>query len=132
MASVNLSAEQLHGSWRLVSATTVDPAGRPPPYGPIPMGNLVLNAAGRMMGVICDGRTEMPPGEPRGYTSYCGNFEVSGDELTTNVDAASNPDRVGGQQVRKLVFRGDLLVLTPPRRPDGDLCEFVYAREGPA
>jgi hypothetical protein len=132
MTAQALTAERLHGSWRLVSASTIDPPGRPPPYGPVPMGHLVLNPAGRMMGVICDGRAAMPAGEARAYTSYCGNFEVRGDELVTRVDAASSPDRVGGRQVRKLAFRDGLLVLTPPRRPDGDLCEFAYAREGPA
>jgi hypothetical protein len=95
------------------------------------MGRLVLTEAGRMMGVICDGRTAIPAGEARGYTSYCGNYALDGETLTTLVDAASNPERLGERQVRKLAWREGLLVLVPPPRPNGEVCEFVYHREGP-
>ena len=58
-----------------------------PPYGPEPMGRLVLTGAGRMMAVLCDGRTSIPEGEKRVYSSYCGNYRVETDTLTTIVDA---------------------------------------------
>jgi hypothetical protein len=57
---------------------------------------------------------------------------VAGDEFATLVDGASNPAWIGGRQVRKLSFRGARMVLTSPRRPTGELCSFVYEREGSA
>ncbi len=122
------------GTWRLQSATAVDAAGRAlrPPYGPSPMGRLILSPAGRMMVVICDGRASIPDGEKRSYSSYCGNFRVDGDTLLTHVDAAALAERIGGQQVRKFAFRNGNLVLIPPRRPNGEQRELVWTLDGPA
>lgn len=126
--------ERICGTWRLVSATAVDRDGQPmpPPYGPSPMGRLILSPAGRMMVVICDGRTSIPEGEKRGYSSYCGNFRIEGDSLMTRVDAAALAERIGGQQVRAFAFRNGHLVLVPPRRPNGEQRELVWQRDGPA
>ena len=68
------------GTWRLVETAGHDPEGRPlaPPYGPVPMGIVTFTAEGRMMAVLCDGRTAMPEGEKREYNSYCGNYSVEG------------------------------------------------------
>lgn len=125
---------RLLGTWRLLSATAVDRDGQQirPPYGPDPMGRLILSAAGRMLVVICDGRTSIPDGGKRGYSSYCGNFAIDGDRLITTVDAAVLTDRVGGQQVRQFQFRNGHLVLIPPRRPDGEQRELVWVLDGPA
>jgi multidrug efflux pump subunit AcrA (membrane-fusion protein) len=35
-----------------------------------PLGRLTLTADGRMMSVVCDGRTELPAGVRREYSSY--------------------------------------------------------------
>lgn len=106
------------GTWRLVRATAQDAQGNPlpAPYGPRPMGRVTLDADGRMMAVLCDGRTELPAGSAREYTSYCGNYRFDGSTLVTRVDAASDPARVGSDQVRDARFEGDLLVLRPPLR----------------
>jgi hypothetical protein len=133
MASETIGPEQVLGTWRLVASTAVDAAGRelPAPYGPRPMGRLVLDAAGRMMAVLCDGRPAMADGETRAYGSYCGNFRVEKNTLITTVDAAAVSERIGGQQIRKLEFRDGLLVLIPPRRPDGEQRELFWERDGP-
>ena len=130
----SIKAEQLLGTWKLVSATAVDAQGRPlkPPYGPEPMGRLALTGAGRMMAVLCDGRTSMPEGEKRVYSSYCGNYRVEADTLTTTVDAAAVVERIGSKQVRKLELRDGRLVLIPPRRADGEQRELVWEFCGPA
>ena len=108
------------GTWRLVMTRAHDDAGEPmhPPYGPQPMGTVVFSAAQRMIAVLCDGRPVLPADEPeREYTSYCGTYSFDGTTLVTRVDAASDPSRIGGDQVRKVRFEGDRMVLTPPPRP---------------
>jgi hypothetical protein len=133
VAAEAIRPEQLHGTWRLVASAAVDAEGQklPPPYGPEPMGRLVLNATGRLMAVLCDGRPDLPDGTKRAYGSYCGNFRVENDTLVTIVDAAALSDRIGGSQVRRLEFRDGRLVLIPPRRRNGEQRELFWEREGP-
>jgi hypothetical protein len=95
------------------------------------MGRLVLDAAGRMMAVLCDGRPTMPAGETRAYGSYCGNYRVENNTLITTVDAAAIAERIGGQQIRTLAFRDGLLVLIPPRQPNGEQRELFWQHDGP-
>ena len=48
---------------------------------------------------------------------YCGNYSFDGTTLVTRVDAASEPGRLGGDQIRRIRFDGGRLVLMPPPRP---------------
>jgi hypothetical protein len=109
------------GTWRLVRATarTADGKELPPPYGGHGMGRVVLAADGRMMAVVCDGRRELPVGLRREYSSYCGNYTFDGSRLVTRVDAASDPSRIGSDQVRNVRFEDGLMVLQPPVRSYG-------------
>jgi hypothetical protein len=106
------------GTWRLISTEGRDDVGNAlaPPYGPQPMGLVVFAADGRMMAVLCDGRANLPAGEPRQYVSYAGNYGFDGATLTTRVDASSEASRVGGDQVRSVSFDGGRMTLRPPRR----------------
>jgi hypothetical protein len=106
------------GTWRLVKAEAHDPSGRllPAPYGGKGMGRVTFNAEGRMAAVVVDGRPELPPGIARDYSSYCGNYTFDGDRLVTRVDAASDPARIGSDQVRDVSFDGERMVLRPPPR----------------
>ena len=108
------------GTWRLVMTRAHNDAGEAmhPPYGPKPMGVTVFLADGRMIAVLCDARPELPDDDPeREYGSYCGNYTFDGATLVTRVDAASDPARIGSDQVRRVRFDGDRLVLMPPPRP---------------
>jgi hypothetical protein len=107
------------GTWRLVGAKAQDADGHllPPPYGGHGLGRVTFTANGRMMSVVCDGRKELPPGVQRDYSSYCGNYSFDGHRLVTRVDAASDPARIGSDQVREVRFDGDHMVLRPPPRP---------------
>jgi lipocalin-like protein len=112
--------QDIVGTWRLAMTRATNDAGQPmrPPYGPNPMGIVVFGANGRMMAVLCDGRTSMPDDEPlREYMSYCGNYRFDGSTLVARVDASSDPNRVGGDQVRRVHFEDGRLVLMPPPRP---------------
>jgi hypothetical protein len=59
-----------------------------------------------MMSVVCDGRKELPAGVSREYSSYCRNYTYDGERLATRVDAASDPSRIGNDQVRGVRFEG--------------------------
>jgi hypothetical protein len=114
------------GTWKLVRATARDASGAPlpEPYGGKGIGRVTFTAEGRMQSVVCDGRREVPPGEIRDYSSYCGNYRVDGTRLVTRVDAASDPSRIGSDQVRGVRFDGELVVLTPPPRRSGGTEEY--------
>ncbi len=105
------------GTWKMVDAVSKDASGKvlPKPYGPKGMGLVTLNADGRMMAVLCDGRNTLPDGTARDYASYCGNYTFDGKTLVTRVDASSAARlAVGGDQVRKVRFEGKRLMLIPP------------------
>ena len=106
------------GTWRLLSTKGHDDAGKalPPPYGSMPRGLVVFQDDGRMMCVLCDGRSNLPAGEPRQFMSYAGNYAFDGTTLSTRVDASSDASRVGGDQVRSVRFEDGNMVLAPPRR----------------
>lgn len=119
-------AASIVGTWKLVRATAKDAGGATlaEPYGGKGIGRVVFTAGGRMQAVVCDGRNELPPGVARDYSSYAGNYIFDGSTLTTRVDAASDPSRIGGDQVRGVRFEGELVVLTPPPRDKGGQQEY--------
>jgi hypothetical protein len=110
--------ERIVGTWRLKSTKAIDDNGNalPPPLGPLPNGLVCFQADRRMYSVICDGRTELPAGEPRQFMSYAGNYTFDGTTLSTRVDASSDAGRIGGDQVRSVRFENGGMVLAPPRR----------------
>jgi hypothetical protein len=114
------------GTWKLVHATARDATGaaRPSPYGGKALGRVTFTPEGRMMSVVCDGRTELPPGANREYSSYCGNYTYDGTQLVTRVDAASDPSRISSDQVRGVRFEGERMVLVPPPRRIGESDEY--------
>ena len=113
--------QRIIGTWRLKSTTAADDNGNtlPPPnapYGPAPNGVVCFEPDGRMCNVICDGRAELPAGEPRQFMSYAGNYTFDGATLSTRVDASSDVSRIGGDQVRAVRFENGGMWLMPPRR----------------
>ena len=114
------------GTWRLVGGTVRDADGKPlaAPYGPKGMGLVTFNRDGRMMAVLCDGRPALPAGTAkRDYASYCGNWRFDGKVLVTKVDATSDPDRMGTDQVRQVRFEGGRMILQPPPRAVGGVTQ---------
>jgi len=114
----NGAIRNVAGVWRLVSTKATDADGKAlaGPYGPRGMGLVTLTADNRMMAVLVDGRSNLPDGTKRDYSSYCGNFTFDGSTLVTTVDAASDPARMGTRQVRKVRFEGERMILVPPAR----------------
>ncbi len=109
------------GVWKLAGGAMTDPSGKNVgvPFGPPGMGLGSLTADGRMMAVLVDGRAKLPDGARREYSSYCGNYTFDGSTLITTVDAASDPARMGSQQVRKMRFEGERMILVPPELEQG-------------
>jgi Lipocalin-like domain len=118
--------QSIVGTWKLVRAVARDKAGTvlPTPYGPRAMGRVTFTSDGRMMSVVCDARPELPAGASRDYNSYCGNYIFDGTRLVTRVDAASDPSRIGSDQLRGVRFEGEQMVLQPPPRGVGDHAEY--------
>jgi hypothetical protein len=108
------------GVWRLIRSEARNEAGgiESPPFGPKPMGLVEFHTDGRMIAVLCDGRSEIPKGEPpREYNSYTGAYSYDGTTLVTRVDGATELARIGGDQIRAVSFDGNRMTLKPPRRP---------------
>ena len=109
----------IHGTYRLVKAVARDATGNllPTPYGGNPLGRVVLGADGRMIALTCDASPDLSAGTTREYSSYTGMYTFDGKTLVTKVDGASDPSRIGSDQVRGVRFEDGLMVLQPPLRP---------------
>jgi hypothetical protein len=124
------------GTWKLVRAVARDGGGAtlPEPYGGKGIGRVTFTADGRMQSMVCDGRKEMPVGVARDYSSYCGNYTFDGTRLVTRVDAASDPSRLGSDQVRGVALRGGaygaVAAAAHQRRPRGTPRTDLAARLG--
>ncbi len=121
----------ISGAWRLVWTRSIGADGLTgkPPFGPRPLGQLLLTQDGHVLATICDGRPGAAPGRARSFSSYCGTFRIEDNRLVTMVDSASNPAFVGSEQVREIGFEGEMLVLTPPPSDNGGIrLEFGWTR----
>ena len=77
--------KQITGTWRLVMTRAKNDTGEVmhAPYGPKPMGLAIFNSHGRMIAVLCGGRTTLPGhGVDREFNAYTGNYTFDGDTLT--------------------------------------------------
>ena len=124
--------ERLIGSWRLVSYETTDASGRSgKPYGEA-IGRIAYDARGNMTGQVMrpdrvavgngDGHAQQARNAYLGYIAYFGTYEVAPDgaSVVHHVEGSLNPSWVGGDQVRRLRFDGDRLVLSAEmRKKDG-------------
>ena len=116
--------DRLIGSWRLVSYEARDAAGRTTrPYGDA-VGRLSYDTRGNMAGQVMrpdrapvqlgTGAAQQLRAAYMGYIAYYGTYEVASDgrTVTHHVEGALNPAWVGGNQVRRLRFDGERLVLS--------------------
>lgn len=117
--------KDLTGTWRCIRVVSKDQDGKPlpPPYDGQGIGRIVFTPDGRMAVMMIDGRKDIPAGQKREYSGYCGPYTFDGSRLVTTVDAAPDPSRIGSQQPCGVRFEGDLLVLTPPPRQVGGVTE---------
>jgi hypothetical protein len=127
-----LRREELLGTWELVSYESTEPDGRRRlPFGNA-VGRITYDAAGNMTGQVMrpdrapvdthEGTTERVRAAYTGYIAYFGTYEISpnGESVVHRVAGSLNPAWVGGDQVRRMRFDGEHLILEADvARPDG-------------
>ena len=133
--------ERLIGNWRLVSYETTETGGRRgKPYGEA-IGRLSYDELGNMSGqVMRPDRARVELGEGNalqvrsaylGYIAYFGTYDVARDDQSVvhHVEGALNPAWVGGDQVRRMRFDGDRLVLSAEVQKGGATVTHVLTWE---
>src|SRR5580692_9689240 len=123
--------QSIVGNWKLLHATARDAAGaaRPLPYGGKALGRLTLTADGRMTSVVCDGRTELPAGVRREYSSYCGNYTCLSRGLTRRrIRPGSAAIRCAGCASRASAWSSS--AAAPDRRKRGTPGDHLGAHRG--
>jgi hypothetical protein len=135
---------RLIGNWNLLSYHSVHPDGSiGKPFGDA-VGRLSYDDHGHMSGQVMRpdraaiGRSDRGIHNLRaaytGYIAYFGTYEVNDQKnvVVHHVHAALNPGWVGGRQVRRLRFEGDLLILEADvARPDGLVVHVLTWRKLP-
>ena len=134
------------GTWKLVSVTSIDDAGRvnEAVYGPQPSGLLTYTADRRMAVVIAeDPRTPLSlddkvaaPAEERAsafstFSAYAGRYTFQGGKVVHHVEVASMPNWTHRDVVRLVELEGDHLRLRTPRLSRGGTMltlELVWER----
>jgi Lipocalin-like domain len=122
--------DSLEGLWRLVEGRAWDAQGKElaPPYGRLPFGQIMFRG-GRMLAALCNGDADAAQ---RGFSSYGGAYTFDGKTLVTQVDVASDPQRIGGEQRRgvRLVDHATMILLPPTREYAGSvqLRELLWQR----
>lgn len=112
------------GTWKLVSyEVELQATGQKVPVmGEKPTGYATFLPEGRVFFTLTgEGRKPAKTDQERAellntLVAYTGTYRVEGDQWTTNVDVAWNPEWVGTEQVRSFKLEGTrLTVLTPWR-----------------
>ncbi len=93
---------------------------------------IMLFETERMIGVLVDGCTTMPPLSKRAFFSYTGDYQFDGEKLVTRVDGVSSPDGYA-DQIRRIAFEGpDRIVVVPLSRilNRGSGLQLIWERIG--
>ncbi len=133
--------ERLIGNWRLISYETTETGGRRgKPYGDA-IGRLMYDDRGNMAGQVMrpdrarvelgDGNAQQIRAAYLGYIAYFGTYEIAadGENVTHYVQGSLNPAWVGGNQVRRMRFEGDRLVLSADVRKKDEIVTHVLTWE---
>jgi hypothetical protein len=133
--------ERLIGKWRLLSYETTEAgARRGRPYGHA-VGRLSYDAHGNMTGQVMrpdrapvelgKGNAQQVRAAYLGYIAYFGTYRVAPDgrSVVHHVEGALNPAWVGGDQVRRMRFEGERLILSADVRKNGEIVTHVLTWE---
>lgn len=123
-----MSPDQLVGTWKLERMRTTYDSGREIyPMGEDAQGWLLYTSDGYMAAFLSRAnRPAFETGEMLSaddaekvrawdsFFSYCGRYEVRGDEVVHHVEASIYPNWIGDAQARTMRLEGDRLILTTP------------------
>ena len=106
--------KSIDGIWQMIGTESIGANGEalPPPYGGASGMGVIHVQEGRLTCVLCSNEP-LPPGQTPEYNSYCGTYTFDGKRLVTRVDASSNTDWIGTDQIRDVFFEGQVLELRP-------------------
>lgn len=121
-----MSRDQLIGTWKLESMRTTYDSGREFfPMGEDAQGWLLYTADGYMSAFLSkSGRPAFETGEMLSaddaekvrawdsFFSYCGPYEVRGEEVVHHIEGCIYPNWIGQAQARTMRLEGDRLILT--------------------
>ena len=115
-----LTAQDLVGTWRLISWTSTGDDGVQHPMGDPPEGILVYTAGGTMITTIGrSGRAAIDGGDLLGgpvdqrldafstFIAYSGTFAIDGGDVVHDVTMSLFPNWVGTRQVRHVALEDD-------------------------
>ena len=116
--------DKVTGLWKLVSyEVEVQATGQKGPVmGERPTGYATFSPEGRVFFLLTgEARKPAKTDQERAellstLVAYTGTYTVEGDQWTTNVEVAWNPEWVGTKQVRNFKIDGDRLVVLTPWR----------------
>ena len=117
-------ANKVVGIWKLVSyEVEVQATGQKRPVmGEKPTGYVIFSPEGRVFFLVTgEARKPAKTDQERAellntLVAYSGTYSLEGDQWTTTVDVAWNPEWVGTKQVRPFKLNGDRLVVLTPWR----------------
>ncbi len=123
-----MSTDQLVGTWTLERMRTTYDSGREIyPLGKDAQGWLLYTPDGYMAAFLSRAnRPAFETGEMLSaddaekirawdsFFSYCGRYEVRGDEVVHHVESSIYPNWIGDAQARTMRLEGDRLILTTP------------------
>ena len=143
-----MNGTDLVGTWTLASWEVVDAdGGVERPFGPAPVGYITYTSDGFMAVAfmpsdrkpfaaadILGGSPDEKCAAVETYISYCGRYEVQGDQVYHHIEASLFPNWTGVTQERIVNLQGDTVRLsTPPLLIKGKVrtAHLVWRRERP-
>lgn len=137
--------EKLVGTWKLVSASSMDASGTQvePPYGTDPVGFLTYTKDGRVTALISyGGRKPLSMGAKpqalleeqaeafKSFLAYGGRYRLEADKVFHSIEISSIQNYVNRELIRRVKFESHRLVLiTPPTMVNGKMQTIELAWE---
>jgi hypothetical protein len=137
-------AQQIQGTWILVSLYNEQDGKKIEPYGPNPRGFIILNPDGRFMYVIMranlpkfaannrmQGTAEENQAVVQGSHATFGNYTVVSDKekmVNVHIEGSTFPNWDGQDQKRVMTVTGDELKITNPNATSGGTNYIIWKR----
>jgi hypothetical protein len=136
-------AQQIQGSWNLVSLYNEQDGKKIEPFGPNPRGSAIMTPDGRFSMILMraslpkfaannrmQGTTEENQAVVQGSNAYYGTYVVNEKEqtVTLHVEASTFPNSDGQDQKRATTIKGDEMTVINPTVTIGGVNYIVWKR----